>query len=450
MANNYFFQTYFPLIADVVCFFVWFSMPSKTLTFKEHRRWLYFFFVTINFFEAIVTRSFVEIYTSPLKTLFYFLQFTLYVFLAYKENKIQKLITTILCLVAMTLADMVSVIVLSSFEIDYSEAILGIPVNFFTGLSAAFFSFALMFVISLIYNKIRHKQITNKMWQFQLILISQLLFMLTACFSVLKNGSSLESTVMKTPGYAIMFFITIAVSIAGDVCLYKILLTNSQNFELKNQLEILRTKNELELKYYEKLRKNIAETRKLNHDFSNILAVVESMVASDSSANNQALALDIIAEIKETLQKSKVKYFCENELVNLIVINKSEEIEQTGADFSANLYIPQNIGINNLDLCRIFTNLLDNAREACENNQDKQNAFVVLTAIVNENTLNITCENYCDSQIKLKGEKLISTKENHRGLGTEIINEIAKTYGGNYTYSIRDSIFSSTISLDIN
>ena len=450
MADNYLFQTYFPLTADIVCLLVWFSMPSKTLTYKENRRWLYYVFVVINFFEAIVTRSFVGIYTNPLKTLFYFLQFTLYVFLAYKETAIQKLITTVLCLVAMTLADMVSVVAFSSFGIDYSAIILGIPASFFSGLSAAFFSFALMFVISLIYNKIHHKQITNKMWQFQLILISQLLFMLTACFSVLQNNSSLESIVMKTPGYGIMFFLTVAVSIAGDVCLYKILLTNSQNFELKNQLEVLQTKNELELEYYEKLRKNIAETRKLNHDFSNILAVVESMVTTDNSANNQTLALDIIAEIKETLSKSKVKYFCENELVNLIVINKSEEIEQTGADFSANLYIPQNIGISNLDLCRIFTNLLDNARNACENAKEKQNTFVVISANTSEDTLTITCENYCDSQVIVKGKKLVSTKENHKGLGTEIIREIAKAYGGNHTYIFKDNIFTSTISLNLN
>lgn len=432
------------LFVDLINFILYFTFPDKILSFKKGMRWLTFVMLLLNLVEAFIVRTNMFMYMNPIKTLIYLIQYAIYFYFAYKDsikNKATAFLMLILCIVT---SDILAVTILSSVNINYSETYNGIPGHLIGNVTCAIFTYILMVAVSLIYNRIKYKNISNQMWQFHIIIISQVLFASVACFSVFKSNT-IESLLLQTPGYGIMFFITIIVSVIGDVCLYRILMTNSQNFELKNQLEVIKTKNELELEYYEKLRKNIAETRKLNHDFSNILAVVESMVTTDSSANNQDLSLDIIAEIKQTLLKSKIKYFCENELVNLIVINKSEEIEQTGADFSANLYIPQNIGINNLDLCRIFTNLLDNAREACENNQDKQNSFVVLTAIVNENCFTVTCENYCDSQVKVKNEKLISTKDNHHGLGTEIIKEIVKTYDGNYTYSYNNKIFSSSL-----
>ncbi len=437
------------IILDLFSYTLWITFPTKVLTLKKNKKWLIIAMIAINLVQSILVRTIPEFYSNPIKSLMYSAEYALYIYLAFKEPLSQKIIAYIFFLLSITGADVAVLGVLSLLGYDYTDYLFGVSLLFIGGVLCTIFSYFLMLGFSVVYSKIKNKRITNKLWQFQIIILSQFLFIVVTIFSNFKNNNSITELITQNPGYGVMVIITIIIAIIGDICVYKILLTNSQNFELKNQLEILRTKNELELKYYEKLRNNISETRKLNHDFSNILAVVESMVTTDNSANNQTLALDIIAEIKETLQKSKVKYYCENELVNLIVINKSEEIEKTGADFSANLYIPQNIGINNLDLCRLFTNLLDNAKEACENIRDKQNSFVVLSANINQNILTITCENYCDSQIKVKGEKLLSTKENHKGLGTEIIKEIAKSYGGVFSYSFDNSIFTTNISLTL-
>lgn len=437
------------IILDLFSYSLWIIFPTKVLTLKKNKKWLIIAMIAINLVQSILVRTIPEFYSNPIKSLMYSAEYAIYIYLAFKEPLNQKIIAYIFFLLSITGADIAVMGLLSLFGYDYTDYLFGVSLLFIGGILCTIFSYFLMLVFSVVYSKIKNKRITNKMWQFQIIILSQFLFIVVTIFSNFKNKNTITELITQNPQYGVMVIITIIIAVIGDICVYKILMTNSQNFELKSQLEVMRTKNELELEYYEKLKNNIAETRKLNHDFSNILAVVESMVTTGNSDNNQNLALDIIAEIKETLSKSKVKYFCENELVNLIVINKSEEIEQTGADFSANLYIPQNIGVNNLDLCRIFTNLLDNAKEACQNAKNKQNTFVVLSANINQNSLIITCENYCDSQIKSKREKLISTKENHKGLGTEIMNEIAESYDGIFSYSFNNAVFTTSISLTL-
>ena len=115
MTDNYIFQTYLPLIADLACFFVWFSMLSKMLTFRKERRWLFFTAIGINTIIAVICRSNPILLTSPIKSLFIIAIFLIYLFLGYKETIAQKLIAFALWIVTITVADMMAVVAISFF-----------------------------------------------------------------------------------------------------------------------------------------------------------------------------------------------------------------------------------------------------------------------------------------------------------------------------------------------
>lgn len=450
MTNNYLFQTYLPLIADLACFFVWFSMPTRMLPFRKERCWLFFTAIGINMIFAVICRAYPILLTTPFKTLILMVVLLIYMFLCYKETVAQKLIAFALWLVTITLADMMAVVTMSLIQINLTEPIGGLPVHFISGIITAVFSYFLMFATSILYNKIRHKNVANKMWQFQVVIISQLMFMFAIGYCSYKNDLTIESMVLRTPAYMVLLFITAIVAVLADVFLYRILLTNSQNYELKRELEIMQVKERLELEYYEKLKNSVNETRKLNHDFSNAVSVIEGIINSPDIQGNQKLASSILDEVKETLRKNKVRYYCENELINLIIINKTEGIIEAGIDFSANLNIPNNIKIKNFDLCRIFTNIIDNACDASLAATNRKECFIVLSSQIADGYILITCENYYDTPVNKNGDKFVSSKEDHKGLGIKIIKEIAKSYSGNVKIKHINNIFSVTISLKIN
>lgn len=234
-----------------------------------------------------------------------------------------------------------------------------------------------------------------------------------------------------------------------DIALYKVLLVNSENHDLKEELELSKIKSTYEMEYYNKLKDNISETRKMNHDISNMITVVQSMIDDNKDSENYLQATRIIDELSSTLSNNKIRIFCENELVNIIIINKYTSISENHIDFTANLNIPNNINIKDIDLCRIFTNIIDNAIESCIQCNNSNKNFIILSANIKDNNFVVKCENYCDKKVDLSDKKIKSTKKGHFGLGLEIISNIAETYSGYITTHYENNIFTTVALLKI-
>lgn len=426
---------------------VYFALPGKVLTFKKDKKRFTVFMLMLNLAETVFASFNPAFNDTPIRTLLYFAQFAFYVFIAYEESLLLKATAYVMFLLSISLSEIIAILFAIALGLDPGGTINNeVPIQIISFVFCAVLTYSINTFLSLIFNKIRKKHFTKNIWQFQIIVLSQFLMVVSVSYSIFLN-SSLESIAIKNPGIALILALSLLISAIGDIFLYRILITNSKNYELKNELEIMQTKNKLELEYYEKLKKNIDETRKMNHDFNNILTVIQSMIKSSDSSENKEIALKTVEELKETIAKNKIRNYCENELVNLVVINKAGDIINEGIDFSANLNVPQNIKIKNSDLCRIFTNLLDNAKEACMMSRYKEKAFIVLSSQIRDDYLYITSENYFDYPINKKKDKFISAKENHKGLGMEIIKEIAKDYSGDFVCNYNDNVFTATVSL---
>ena len=284
------------------------------------------------------------------------------------------------------------------------------------------------------------------MWQFDIIIVSQLMCSSAIAISVY-NNNNFELT---SANIILWIFVmaTIICMVICDIALYKVLLVNSENHDLKEALELSNLKNELELEYYNKMKVSIAETRKMNHDISNMITVVKAMV-NDNDDNNSERANAIIQDLTETLENNKIRKFCDNELVNIIMINKYDTIKANHIEFSSNLNVPNNINVKNTDLCRLFTNIIDNAIESCVSSSDKSKAFIILSSQIKDNNFAVKCINYCDHNIPDDIDNLQSTKPNHKGLGIEILKNITESYSGDFTVSCENNNFTTVALLKI-
>lgn len=288
--------------------------------------------IIINCVESVLSRNIVELYTSPLKTLVYLLQFLLFILICFKEPVKQKILAFFLVVVTLTVTDMMSLICLSLLGIDQNDNINGITGSMISAVFCLVVSYMLLLGIRIIYNKLKFKEVTNKMWQFQIVILSQVLFIFIVCFSTYSGSDSLDSMIIKSPSWQIWIIIAFVVTVVADVCLYHILITNSQNF----------------------------------------------------------------------------------------------------------------------DLCRIFTNLLDNAKEACERSENKDKSFIVVTSYIKGSKLFISTENFCAAPPNKKKGKLFSAKQGHKGLGLEIVKEIAQNYSGECVCKYNDNVFTTVVSLELS
>lgn len=422
---------------------IWFSFPGRLLTFKKNRKLFGVLIFCVYIAENIFQTYNSDFHSSFIKTILYFGQYLIFILVAYKEDWKTKLFCYSIFVLSIVLSEICVMAFLGLFNVE--EVVETIyEYQYVTYICTAVFSYFINLLLSFFYSKLRKKRFSNKSWELHLVIFSQFLMIFIMALYLYSNGY--EKIPLNNLPVCILTIFLVGISIIVDICLYRILVSNAKNFELKNELEISQTKSNLEQEYYAKLKKNIDATRKMNHDFNNILTVIQNMILSDTPENKQ-LALKTVEELKETLAKNKIRNYCKNEFVNLIIISKAEDIVKDGIDFSANLNLPQDLSIKNSDLCRIITNLLDNAKEACEMSHNKDKCFIVLSSQISGDVVCITCENYYDSEIKSKNDRFISLKENHKGLGIEIIKEIAKSYDGSLECSYENNIFSAAVTL---
>lgn len=97
------------------------------------------------------------------------------------------------------------------------------------------------------------------------------------------------------------------------------------------------------------------------------------------------------------------------------------------------------------DIYFLLANIIDNAIEATENIEDKEQRAISLTASKKQSMLLIEETNYFNGEIKFNSDGSIKTtkKENakYHGYGTKSIAYIVKKYEGKVEYEINDHIF---------
>ena len=108
------------------------------------------------------------------------------------------------------------------------------------------------------------------------------------------------------------------------------------------------------------------------------------------------------------------------------------------------------VGINELDLCDLLSNTLENAITACEAMPPDLNKFIYLEISKENNIYTFIVKNSLDKSVISENPKLKTTKKDiiNHGLGTSIIRDIVNKYSGRYDYYEIDNAFCCSIILE--
>lgn len=190
--------------------------------------------------------------------------------------------------------------------------------------------------------------------------------------------------------------------------------------------KLLKMTQEYSQQYINNVNSEFDAMRKLRHDCKNSFLAIYSLLENGeiNKAKEQLTAnLDAIADTEIFINTN-------NSVVNAIVNNKLSAAKTFGIVSSC--MSPSDInGIDDMDLCRLLSNMLDNAITACQNDaSDKKQ--IELRIVENEGRYIFSLKNTISQSVIEKNPSLISTKKNkaNHGLGVRIIKEIAEKYDG--------------------
>lgn len=174
--------------------------------------------------------------------------------------------------------------------------------------------------------------------------------------------------------------------------------------------------------YYQGLKREQTQVRTLRHDLQNHLNAALGLLERGETEQARQYLLELVDA--KALHHSH--HLCENEIVNVVVSSKWEEMKRRGMLVDIQIVLPAVLPIADTDLCALLGNALDNAIEAAQKSEEKH-IFIRCKA---ERGLFMLCvENSLDGEIHRDLSTTKTDKKVH-GFGLAGMREIVTRYGG--------------------
>lgn len=175
------------------------------------------------------------------------------------------------------------------------------------------------------------------------------------------------------------------------------------------------------------LRQSIDQVRALKHE---IIHHVDTMKTFCESGDYERLQ-NYFEEIHQKKEALPPLYYCDNYLVNTILSSRLAPASRNGIQVSCRAALPSELNLPDTELCILFSNLLDNAVEACEALQGDFKCYIKLDLHLENQLFSIVCENSAKQCLEAS-DLPPSTKQKpeEHGFGLRMIRQIVEQYEG--------------------
>ena len=198
----------------------------------------------------------------------------------------------------------------------------------------------------------------------------------------------------------------------------------------------------LQKERYANLQTAIEETRQARHDMRHHFLRLSSMAERGD-----------LDEIKKYLSNVMEKmsgmslHFCENQAVDSVISHYAALAAKEEISFKAAIELPAEIPTDEIDLCLILSNLLENAVEASIRTEKSRRKINLEVRLHHTHLILIQVENAFSGQIQEKNEVFQSSKRDGNGIGIESVRRISEKIGGSSSFQYKNGIFTAKIIL---
>ena len=193
--------------------------------------------------------------------------------------------------------------------------------------------------------------------------------------------------------------------------------------------------------YYQGLRQQETQVRRLRHDLRNHLTAVRGLLEQGDEQG----AIGYLDQIAGSPALRGTRRLCENEAANAVLTAKAEAMEREGvaADFAVSL--PRDLPVADMDLCALLGNALDNALEGTRDAGERR---ITVRCKADKGLFMLRVENTLGGEVKPDLATTKADKAAH-GFGIPGMREIAERYGGTLDAGAREGAFELVVCLPL-
>ena len=238
-----------------------------------------------------------------------------------------------------------------------------------------------------------------------------------------------------------IFIIRTLVDLSGIAVLYAYHV-QVKEIQIRFEKDTLHNIMEMQYKNYQLSKENIDMVNRKYHDLKHQINLLKTQAyVGKSTSYLEKMEREI--RVYETQNKTG-NQILDAVLTNKAMICQNKEIElKFIVDGGALSFM------EDMDVSALFGNMLDNAIESAEKQQEKQKRLIWLYVTKEKQFVRIRTENYCDEKIQFKNGMPVTTKKDRRlhGYGMKSIKSTVEKYHGSVVAAQENNWFELKILL---
>ena len=224
------------------------------------------------------------------------------------------------------------------------------------------------------------------------------------------------------------------------------LLFNKRYMSKLVERRIAAYQNDLAARHCEEVENIYKQMRGWRHDYHNHIQVMKAYLAQGQTEEigNYLGKLDADLISVDTILKTG------NVMIDAILNSKISLAQTKKINVNAKAIVPKTLSVQEVDLCVILGNLLDNAIEACERQPDETKRFMRVYIGKHKELLYISVSNSFGGEVKKSGRGYHSTKASaSHGFGLVRIDKIIEKYKGFVDRQNEEGVFATEAMLPL-
>lgn len=268
-------------------------------------------------------------------------------------------------------------------------------------------------------------------WVLPLAFILLNLFMIPRYQSTLQTGRVLQGYIVLSSALLVFMFCFNAVFLLMATSL-------NRNAKLQQENQFL----SMQQQRYENLRTAIEEARQARHDMRHQFNQISALAEAGDLENLKSYLAKTVSRIPNLDM-----CFCENRAADSVVGYYCAMAKRDEIPFRAKLDLPETLPVDEIDMCLVLSNLLENALEASLRTAPGKRQIEITACVHADRILLIEVENAFDGEINEKNGVFSSSKRRENGIGIQSVTHIAEKNGGTSTFTYQNGTFTAKVML---
>lgn len=300
-------------------------------------------------------------------------------------------------------------------------------------IAAIFSKFILFFMIKLIQypSDVTLKELPTKFWYMTLFVFA------ISCVSII--GIVEICTYIKENERVGLFLTIITLGIfISNMVIYSIIHELSLYLKNEKDFEVIQYQNEILIKATMEKDDFNKEVRKIWHDFNNHISCIDMLL----QMQNIVKARKYISEMNASCEDVYMGIKTGNEIADAVINQKFRLAKNNEIPFVMNGFLGEKINMNQVDLCALLSNSLDNAIEANLHIEDKEKRKIHMNIKPYKDYLLVDIINAVNENLdNTKALKTIKKDKDRHGIGMISMQKIIEKYEGHLEWICQDNEF---------